>query len=109
MIRVLNFFRANETVYMVMHYERGRTLPLRPAAYIFYRGGSAHKYSSITVHAFKMVNLLLGYSHPINYPIPDQIKVTVEENTKLTIEGPDRQVVGLASGIDEETDPQRLR
>ncbi len=25
-IRVLNFFRANETVYMVMEYERGRTL-----------------------------------------------------------------------------------
>src|SRR4051812_4622895 len=42
----------------------------------------------------KVVNLSLGYSHPVNYPIPDQIKVTVEENTKLTIEGPDRQVVG---------------
>ena len=42
----------------------------------------------------KVVNLSLGYSHPINYTIPDQIKVTVEENTKLTIEGPDRQVVG---------------
>jgi large subunit ribosomal protein L6 len=42
----------------------------------------------------KAVNLNLGYSHPINYPIPDQIKVTVDENTKLTIEGPDRQVVG---------------
>jgi large subunit ribosomal protein L6 len=42
----------------------------------------------------KAVNLNLGYSHPINYPIPDQIKVTVEENTKLTIEGPDRQMVG---------------
>ena len=27
----------------------------------------------------KNVNLSLGYSHPINYPIPDQIKVTVEE------------------------------
>jgi large subunit ribosomal protein L6 len=42
----------------------------------------------------KIVNMVLGYSHPINYPIPDQIKVTVEDNTKLTIEGPDRQVVG---------------
>ena len=42
----------------------------------------------------KVVNLVLGYSHPINYPIPDQIKVTVEENTKVTIEGPDKQVVG---------------
>jgi len=42
----------------------------------------------------KVVNLSLGYSHPINYAIPDQVKVTVEENTKVTIEGPDRQVVG---------------
>ena len=42
----------------------------------------------------KVVNLSLGYSHPLNYPIPDQIKVTVEENTKLTIEGPSKQVVG---------------
>jgi large subunit ribosomal protein L6 len=48
----------------------------------------------------KAVNLNLGYSHPVVYPIPDQIKVTVEENTKLTIEGPDRQVVGqVASEI----------
>ena len=42
----------------------------------------------------KTVNMVLGYSHPINYPIPDQIKVVVEENTKITIEGPDKQVVG---------------
>ncbi len=40
------------------------------------------------------VNLVLGYSHPILYLIPRQIKVTVEENTKLTIEGPDKQLVG---------------
>ena len=46
------------------------------------------------------VNLSLGYSHPLLYPIPDQIKVTVEENTKLTIEGPNKQVVGqVASEI----------
>jgi large subunit ribosomal protein L6 len=42
----------------------------------------------------KVLNLSLGYSHPVNYPIPDQIKVTVEENTKIKIEGPDRQLVG---------------
>lgn len=42
----------------------------------------------------KVVNLSLGYSHPINYTIPDQIKVTVEENTKVTIEGPDKHIVG---------------
>jgi large subunit ribosomal protein L6 len=48
----------------------------------------------------KVVNLALGFSHPINYDIPDQIKVTVEENTKLTIEGPDKMLVGkVASEI----------
>lgn len=46
------------------------------------------------------VNLSLGYSHPLNYAIPGQIKVTVEEGTKLTIEGPDKHVVGqVASEI----------
>lgn len=42
----------------------------------------------------KNVNLSLGYSHPVLYPIPDQVKVTVDENTKLTIEGPNKETVG---------------
>jgi large subunit ribosomal protein L6 len=45
----------------------------------------------------KAVNLNLGYSHEVKYPIPDQIKVTVVENTKVTIEGPNKQVVGLVA------------
>src|SRR5277367_4683384 len=48
----------------------------------------------------KNINLSLGYSHPLVYPIPDQIKVTVEENTKVTIDGPDKMIVGkVASEI----------
>jgi len=42
----------------------------------------------------KIITMSLGYSHPIVYSIPDQIKVTVEENTKILIEGPDKQLVG---------------
>ncbi len=42
----------------------------------------------------KTINMSLGYSHPIIYDIPEQIKVTVEENTKISIEGPDKQLVG---------------
>jgi len=42
----------------------------------------------------KSITMNLGYSHPINYPIPDQIKVTVDENTKITVEGPDKALVG---------------
>lgn len=45
----------------------------------------------------RTVALNLGYSHPINYPVPDQVKVTVEDNTKITVEGPDRQAVGLVA------------
>jgi len=40
------------------------------------------------------VTMNLGYSHPIVFAIPEQIKITVDENTKITVEGPDRQVVG---------------
>src|SRR3954471_4098791 len=42
----------------------------------------------------KIVNMSLGYSHPITYENPEQVKVTVEENTKITIEGPNKQSVG---------------
>ena len=39
------------------------------------------------------LNLSLGYSHPINYQIPEGIKVTLVEN-KIVIEGADKQLVG---------------
>ena len=45
----------------------------------------------------KNITLSLGYSHPIVYPIPDQVKVTVEENTKITVEGPNKETVGLVA------------
>ncbi len=42
----------------------------------------------------KVLNLLLGFSHPVEMSIPDGIKVSVEANTKLQIEGADKQAVG---------------
>lgn len=38
----------------------GRILPLRPAAYNYYRGAQGHKLGFQTNHAFKMVNFLIG-------------------------------------------------
>jgi large subunit ribosomal protein L6 len=38
--------------------------------------------------------LNLGFSHPIEYMVPQGIKVTVAENTKVAIEGCDKQLVG---------------
>jgi large subunit ribosomal protein L6 len=40
------------------------------------------------------LNLSLGFSHPVLFPIPKDIKITVVENTKLTIQGADKKVVG---------------
>ena len=40
------------------------------------------------------LNLSLGKSHPILFPIPTGIKITVTENTKVKVEGIDKQVVG---------------
>ena len=40
------------------------------------------------------LNLSLGKSHPILFDIPQGVKITVAENTKLSIEGIDKQIVG---------------
>jgi large subunit ribosomal protein L6 len=42
----------------------------------------------------KNLNLALGFSHPILYPIPEGIKITVEENTRIAVDGCDKQQVG---------------
>ena len=43
------------------------------------------------------LEMQLGYSHPIIFPIPDGIEITVEKNTQLMIKGSDKQVVGQVS------------
>ncbi|MCW1912866.1 50S ribosomal protein L6 [Luteolibacter sp. GHJ8] len=42
----------------------------------------------------KDLDLSLGKSHPILHPIPAGITVTVNENTKIKVEGIDKQLVG---------------
>ena len=40
------------------------------------------------------VNLIVGYSHPVKYEAPKGIKITVENNTVVKIEGADKEIVG---------------
>jgi large subunit ribosomal protein L6 len=40
------------------------------------------------------LNLQLGYSHDVNFPIPSEVKITCERPTAITITGADRQRVG---------------
>ncbi len=42
----------------------------------------------------KQLDLALGYSHPILMDIPEGIKITVTEGTRLKVEGCDKQLVG---------------
>ncbi len=41
----------------------------------------------------KVLELALGFSHPINYELPEGIEISVEKNI-ITIKGSDKQVVG---------------
>ena len=43
------------------------------------------------------LNLQLGYSHDINFDIPNGIKITVEKQTLLKISGADKQLVGTVA------------
>jgi large subunit ribosomal protein L6 len=48
----------------------------------------------------KRLNLQLGFSHDVHYPIPDGIQIVAEKPTQLTISGVDKQLVGqVASEI----------
>ena len=40
------------------------------------------------------LNLVLGYSHPILVTPPEGIKISVEANTKITVTGANKQLVG---------------
>ena len=43
------------------------------------------------------LNLQLGYSHDINFNIPNGIKITVEKQTTIKITGMDKQKVGMTA------------
>ena len=42
----------------------------------------------------KSINLTVGYSHPIDYKLPDGVTVETPTQTEIVITGADKQVVG---------------
>ena len=53
------------------------------------------------------LNLTLGYSHPIDIPAPEGVKIAVDQNTKITITGANKQTVGdLAALIRSKRPPE---
>lgn len=43
------------------------------------------------------LNLTLGFSHPVTFTLPTGIAAKVDANTKITISGADKHLVGLVS------------
>ena len=43
----------------------------------------------------KSLTLQLGFSHDIDFPIPDGVNITVEKQTTIKIKGNDKQQVGM--------------
>jgi large subunit ribosomal protein L6 len=55
----------------------------------------------------KVLSLQLGYSHDINYPIPDGIDIKTPKPTEILISGIDKQRVGqVAAEIREFRGPE---
>jgi large subunit ribosomal protein L6 len=42
----------------------------------------------------KVLNLSLGRSHPVKFAVPEGIQISVEKQTRLTVSGADKQLVG---------------
>ena len=42
----------------------------------------------------KVLELMLGFSHPINYDIPEDISVSVDKQNNIEIKGSNKQLVG---------------
>jgi large subunit ribosomal protein L6 len=45
----------------------------------------------------KGVRLVVGLSHPVEFPAPAGIKISVENNTQIKVEGIDKALVGLVA------------
>ncbi|NLG35908.1 MAG: 50S ribosomal protein L6 [Lentisphaerae bacterium] len=43
------------------------------------------------------LTLNVGYSHPVDYTVPEGVTVTVTDNTQIKVEGIDKQLVGQVS------------
>ncbi len=55
----------------------------------------------------KVLKLQLGYSHDVEFPIPDDVTVTTPKPTEIVVEGIDQQVVGqVAANIREWRKPE---
>jgi len=44
-----------------------------------------------------ILNMALGFSHPVDFPIPEGVTVEVEKGTRVTLKGVDKHLVGMTA------------
>jgi large subunit ribosomal protein L6 len=47
----------------------------------------------------KSLNLTLGFSHPVNFPVPEGISIETPSQTEIVVKGMDRQKVGQVAAV----------
>lgn len=47
----------------------------------------------------KALNLTVGFSHPVNYPVPDDVTVETPSQTEIVVKGIDKQQVGQVAAV----------
>ena len=45
------------------------------------------------------LNLTLGFSHPVNFPVPEGISIETPSQTEIVVKGTDRQKVGQVAAV----------
>ena len=45
----------------------------------------------------QVLNLALGFSHPVNFPLPDGITASVDKQNRITLQGSDKELLGLTA------------
>ena len=53
----------------------------------------------------KSLNLTLGFSHPVNFPIPEGITIEAPSQTEIVIKGIDKQKIGQVATVIREFRP----
>jgi large subunit ribosomal protein L6 len=47
----------------------------------------------------KSLNLTLGFSHPVSFPVPEGISIETPSQTEIVVKGTDRQKVGQVAAV----------
>ncbi len=47
----------------------------------------------------KNLNLTLGFTHPVSFPVPDGISIETPSQTEIVVKGTDRQKVGQVAAV----------